>query len=93
MGDLTINGLDEVSTNNLRGRWRLLHKEVYDEGYVEEFVKKSVGEFQRDAARAGNPLPALKVVSKVTPDHDQHLVHVTLDIKRDTTVPLAKPQP
>lgn len=93
MGDLTINGLDEVATNNLRGRWRLLHKEVYDEGYVDEFVRKSVTEFQREAARAGNPMPALKVVSQAKPDHDKHLVHVTLDIKRDTTPPMAKPQP
>jgi outer membrane protein insertion porin family len=92
MGDLTITGLDEAATNNLRGRWRLLHKEVYDEGYVEEFVKKSVTEFQRDAARAGTPFPALKVVSQAKPDHDKHLVHVTLDIKRDTTPPMAKPQ-
>jgi outer membrane protein assembly factor BamA len=92
MGDLTINGLDEVATNNLRGRWRLLHREVYDEGYVEEFVRKSVPEFQRDAARSGNPLPALKVSSQAKPDRDKHLVHVTLDIKRDTTPPMAKPQ-
>jgi outer membrane protein insertion porin family len=92
MGDLTITGLDEVATNNLRGRWRLLHKEVYDDGYIDEFVKKSVTEFQRDAARAGHPFPALKVVSKTTPDHDKRIVHVTLDIKRDTTVPLVKPQ-
>jgi outer membrane protein insertion porin family len=93
MGDLTITGLlDEVATNNLRGRWRLLHKEVYDEGYVEEFVKKSVTEFQRDAARAGNPFPALKVVSQARPDHDKHIVNVTLDIKRDTAPPMAKPQ-
>jgi outer membrane protein insertion porin family len=87
MGDLVINGLDEVATNNLRGRWRLLHKEVYDDGYVEEFVRKSVTEFQRDAARAGNPMPALKVVSQAQPDHDKHLVNVTLDIKRDTLPP------
>ena len=92
MGDLTITGLDEAATNNLRGRWRLLHKEVYDEGYVEEFVRKSVAEFQRDAARAGNPFPALKVFSKATPDHDKRIVHVTLDIKRDAAVPPAKPQ-
>ncbi|HWS88974.1 MAG TPA: POTRA domain-containing protein [Pyrinomonadaceae bacterium] len=94
MGDLTITGiLDEAATNNLRGRWRLLHKEVYDEGYVEEFIRKSVTEFQKEAARAGNALPPLKVVSHVKPDHDKRLVHVTLDIKRDTTPPMAKPQP
>ena len=93
MGDLTITGfLDEAATNNLRGRWRLLHKEVYDEGYIEEFIRKSVTEFQKEAARAGNPLPPFKVVSQAKPDHDKRLVHVTLDIKRDTTPPMAKPQ-
>lgn len=92
MGDLAITGLDEASTNNLRGRWRLLSKEVYDEGYIDEFVKKSLAEFQRDAARAGNPLPPLKVVSQTKADHDKRLVHVTLDIKRDTLPPPATPR-
>lgn len=92
MGDLTINGLDEVSTNNLRGRWRLLHREIYDEGYVDEFVKKSVTEFQKEMARAGNPLPALKVVSQAAADHDKHIVNVTLNIKREA-VPPAPPTP
>jgi len=93
MGDLTITGLlDEVATNNLRGRWRLLHKEVYDEGYIEEFVRKGVSEFQREAARSGNPLPPFKVASQTKPDHDKHLVHVALEIKRDTTPPMAKPR-
>lgn len=87
MGDLVIEGLDEVATNNLRGRWRLLHKEVYDEGYLEEFVRKSVSEFQRDAARAGNPLPPLKVLSQTKADPNTHLVNVTLNIKRDTLPP------
>jgi outer membrane protein insertion porin family len=92
MGELTIVGLDEAATNNLRGRWRLLSKEVYDEGYIDEFIRKSVPEFQKDAARAGNSFPALKVVSQARPDHDKRLVHVTLNIKRDTTPPMAKPQ-
>jgi outer membrane protein assembly factor BamA len=81
MGELTVTGLDEASVNNLRGRWRLLHKDVYDEGYVDEFVKKSVPEFQKDALRAGNPVPNLKVQAKVTPDHEKHTVDVALDFK------------
>jgi outer membrane protein insertion porin family len=83
MGDLTITGLDEVATNNLRGRWRLLHREVFDEGYLDEFGKKSVPEFLREAARAGNPLPAFKIESKVTPDHTKHTVDVTINFKRE----------
>ena len=90
MGELTVTGLDEASINNLRGRWRLLHKDVYDEGYVDEFVKKAVPEFQKDALRAGNPVPNLKVQSKVTPDHDKHTVDVALDFKAEPAAP-AKP--
>jgi outer membrane protein insertion porin family len=83
MGELTLTGLDDVSLNNLRGRWRLLHKDVYDEGYVDEFVKKSVPEFQKDALRAGNPVPNLKVQAKATPDHEKHTVDVELDFKAE----------
>ena len=87
MGELTITGLDEVTTNNLRGRWRLLSREVYDEGYLEEFVRKAVPEFQKEAARAGNPLPAFKIESRVTPDREKHTVAVTLNFKREPVPP------
>jgi outer membrane protein insertion porin family len=81
MGDLIVTGLSETDANNLRGRWHLLHKEVYDEGYIDEFVKKSLPEFQKDALRAGNPLPAMKIQTRATPDHEKHTVDVTLDFK------------
>ncbi|HEX6184340.1 MAG TPA: POTRA domain-containing protein [Pyrinomonadaceae bacterium] len=87
MGELVVTGLDEVSANNLRGRWRLLHREVFDEGYLDEFGKKAVPEFVRDAARAGNPLPAFKIESKVTPDHTKHTVDVTINFKREVMPP------
>lgn len=87
MGELNITGLDEVATNNLRGRWRLLSREVYDEGYLDEFGKKAVPEFVRDAARAGNPLPAFKIESKVVPNHEKKTVDVTINFKRETTPP------
>jgi hypothetical protein len=48
MGDLTIAGLSEKDSNNLRTRWRLAPREVYDAEYVKEFVEKTVGEFMRD---------------------------------------------
>jgi outer membrane protein assembly factor BamA len=87
MGELTVTGLDEVATNNLRGRWRLLSREVFDEGYLDEYIKKAVPEYVREAARAGNPLPAFKVQSRVTPDNDKHTVDVTIDFKRETAPP------
>jgi outer membrane protein insertion porin family len=86
MGDLIINGLSEADANNLRGRWRLLHREVFDDSYLDEFGKKVVPEFLKDAARAGNPLPASKIESKVVPDHEKHTVDVTLNF-RPTPVP------
>ncbi len=92
MGDLVITGLDEAATNNLRGRWRLLHREVYDEGYVDEFVRKVIPEFQKEQARAGNPFPALKLETKATPDKDRLEVNVTINIKKDAAPPPAKPQ-
>ena len=85
MGELVVTGLDEVSVNNLRGRWRLLPREVYDEGYVDEFEKKAVTEFVREAARAGNPIPGLKLQTKISPDHQKHVVNVTLNFKREPT--------
>jgi outer membrane protein assembly factor BamA len=81
MGELTITGLPEADANNLRGRWHLLHKEVYDESYIDEFVKKSIPEFQKDALRAGNPQPNMKIQTKAMPDHEKHTVDVTLDFK------------
>lgn len=83
MGELAVTGLSEADVNNLRGRWRLLHGEVYDEGYLEEFVKKAVPEFQKESARMGNPLPALKLESRVKPNNDNHTVDVTLNFKRE----------
>jgi outer membrane protein insertion porin family len=91
MGDLVITGLDEAALNNLRGRWRLLHREVYDEGYVDEFIRKTVPEFQKEQARAGNLFPALKADVKTVPDKDKLEVNVTINLKKDTTPPPAKP--
>ncbi|HEX8557248.1 MAG TPA: POTRA domain-containing protein [Pyrinomonadaceae bacterium] len=87
MGELTVNGLDEVATNNLRGRWRLLSREIYDEGYLDEFVKKSVPEYVREMARAGTPLPAFKIETRVTPDHAKQTVAVLINFRREAAPP------
>jgi outer membrane protein assembly factor BamA len=83
MGALHIEGLGEQETNDLRVRWSLLPREVYDEGYLSEFVKKSVAEFARDAARNGRPLKPFKVESSVKPDREKLTVDVTLTFKPD----------
>ena len=84
MGELTVAGLNEVDSNNLRVRWRLLHGDVYDEGYPAEFVKKALPEFYKDALRAGHPLPAMNADVKATPDREKQTVDVTLNFKPAT---------
>ena len=81
MGDVTVEGLDEVNANNLRGRWRLLHGDAFDEGYPDEFMKKTLPEFYKDAVRAGHPLPAMAVDIKATPDREKQTVDVKLNFK------------
>jgi outer membrane protein assembly factor BamA len=84
MGALHIEGLSEQDTNNLRVRWSLMSRDVYDEGYVNEFVKKNVSEFVRDAARQGRPLKPFKIESAARPDREKMTVDVTLTFKPDT---------
>jgi outer membrane protein insertion porin family len=91
MGELAVKGLSEEDANNLRGRWRLLHGDVYDEGYADEFVKKTMPEFMKDEVRAGRPLPAMKVGVQQTPGREKHTVDVTLELKPEFA-PGAKPQ-
>ncbi|MBA3242346.1 MAG: hypothetical protein H0T60_14040 [Acidobacteria bacterium] len=84
MGALYIEGLSEQDTNNLRVRWNLMPREVYDEGYLAEFVKKSVAEFVRDAARNARPLKPFKIESSMNADREKMTVDVTLTFKPDT---------
>jgi outer membrane protein assembly factor BamA len=83
MGDLSIEGLSESDTNNLRGRWSILHGEPFDADYPDQFLKKNVAEFQRDAVRAGHPLAAMKTKATVLHDPEKHTVNVTLEFKVD----------
>ncbi|HEU4597280.1 MAG TPA: POTRA domain-containing protein, partial [Pyrinomonadaceae bacterium] len=87
MGALNIEGLSEQDTNNLRVRWSLLPREIYDEGYLGEFLKKSVAELVKDAARQGRPLKPFKVESAVRPDREKLTVDVTITFKPDTGPP------
>lgn len=83
MGDLFIDGLSESDTNNLRGRWAILHGEVFDAAYPDQFLKKNVAEFLRDAMRAGHQLPPMKIKANAVPDPAKRLVNVTLEFKPD----------
>lgn len=87
MGDLVIEGLSESDANNVRGRWSLLHGDVFDESYPEQFTKKNIAEFQRESLRAGRVLPPMKIEGKAVPDNTKHVVNVTLIFKPDPTPP------
>ena len=83
MGDLVIDGLSEADSNNLRGRWAILHGEVFDAEYPDQFLKKNVAEFLRDALRAGRQLPAMKMKANAVADPVKNVVNVTLEFKPD----------
>jgi outer membrane protein assembly factor BamA len=93
MGDLVIEGLSEADANNIRGRWSILHGDPFDDGYPDQFMKKSVAEFQRESLRAGRVLPPMKIEGKAVPDPSKRVVNVTLTFKLDTTQPAPTPTP
>lgn len=85
MGELFVTGLPEAESNNLRGRWRLLSKDVYDTSYLQEFLKVGVAEFYADMQRAGNPIKNVKPEIKIQPDREKHIVDVNIDFKPAVT--------
>jgi outer membrane protein assembly factor BamA len=87
MGDLIIDGLSESDTNNLRGRWAILHGEVFDAAYPDQFLKKNVAEFLRDATHAGHQLPPMKIKANAVPDPVNRVVNVMLEFKPDPSQP------
>ena len=81
MGTLTLNGLDERDTINMKVRWRIFPGEVFDAGYPDEFLKKNVQEFARDLLRDGRKPTFTKVAQNIKVDNDKLTVDVTLDFK------------
>jgi outer membrane protein insertion porin family len=81
MGALTLDGLDERDTNNVKVRWRILPGQPYEDGYPEEFIKKNVQEFAKDLLREGRKPSFTKIVPAVKIDHDKRTVDVTLEFK------------
>jgi outer membrane protein insertion porin family len=81
MGDLTITGLSERDANNLRGRWRLLHGEVFDEGYPAEFTRTALPEFLKFLASEGRALNNPKLSTDVRADREKQTVDVTLNFQ------------
>jgi outer membrane protein assembly factor BamA len=83
MGALYIEGLSEKDANNMRVRWRLLSKEVYDAGYLDEYVKVSVPELVKEMRMESRAPASMKLESAVRPDHEKLIVDVTLTFKQE----------
>jgi outer membrane protein assembly factor BamA len=81
MGEFQITGLSEKDTNNLKGRWSLLPREVYDADYLSTFIEKTVAEFLRDPTTEARALGPLKIEASIRPDREKLTVDVTINFK------------
>ncbi|HEV2705147.1 MAG TPA: POTRA domain-containing protein [Pyrinomonadaceae bacterium] len=92
MGELIINGLSEKDTNDLRTRWRLAPREVYDSNYPAEFLRTGFREFVQELrTREGRTLGAYKVETSEKPDRERLTVDVTITVRPDEKKPSTLP--
>jgi len=75
MGSLNITGLSESAINRLKGRWKLQLGDVYDDSYLEDFLKNVL-----TVAMLGSERPK-KIDSKPRLDEQKLTVDVTIDFK------------
>jgi outer membrane protein assembly factor BamA len=76
MGLLKIVGLSEGTTNRLLARWKLKSRDVYDAGYLKEFLTK---EMVLDETEIG--ASPKKVESEIKVDRAKFTVDVTISVK------------
>jgi outer membrane protein assembly factor BamA len=77
MGMLTITGLSEDRTNELKRKWKLQPGSVYDDSYIHEFIKK---DFVLDASEIGSPPRSISTDFKF--DRRKFIVDVTISLKK-----------
>ncbi len=82
MGTLFVTGLSERDTNDLKTRWQLLPREVYDASYINEFLQSGVREFFKSARSNGRTLNFSKVGSSTDIDREKLTVDVTINFKQ-----------
>jgi outer membrane protein assembly factor BamA len=88
MGTLKITGLSDMDTLSLKHRWKLREqKDVYDDSYLEQFLKTDVKDVIEAAYREGriNPGSKLKIESPVEANNQTLTVDVQLNFKLGTT--------
>jgi outer membrane protein assembly factor BamA len=90
MGQITVKGFSDVLGNYLRGKWELLHDDVFNEGYFEDFLKNQFSEviMKVKEERQAQGRPAPKKVNASTQAHrDTLTVDVTFEIGDDKPTP------
>lgn len=89
MGTLKITGLHDDTILNLRHRWKLREKDVYDDSYLEEFSKKDIREVLDMAFKEGKISPGskLKIDSSVNLNSQALTVDVQLNFKNAAAPP------
>ncbi|MDT7604457.1 MAG: hypothetical protein QOF61_2454 [Acidobacteriota bacterium] len=75
MGALNIVGLPDADIDRLKSRWKLQPGDVYDAGYLAEFLKGAMREIVKPG---GKPL---KLDTLVKPDREKLIADVTITFK------------
>lgn len=93
MGTLKIAGINEDVILNLRHRWTLREGDLYDNSYIEEFLKKDAREVLDSALREGKIPPGsrLKMNSSVNLNGQALTVDVEINFKNGDSTPPATP--
>ncbi len=77
MGMLTITGLSEDRTNELKRKWKLQPGSVYDDSYIHQFIKK---DFVLDASELGSPPKSITTDFKF--DRRKFIVDVIISLRK-----------
>lgn len=83
MGTLNVTGLTDAEAARLKKRWTLATGEVYDAGYLDDFLKKEVGEFIKEtvAATRGQGMRKFDLGADIKPDREKLTVDVTIKFR------------
>jgi outer membrane protein assembly factor BamA len=86
MGNLFIKGFSDNLGNYLRGKWEMRRDDVYDQSYVDAFLKGEFREIIRKVAEErraeGKPAPK-KVDTLIRPNRETLTVDITFDLGTD----------
>jgi outer membrane protein assembly factor BamA len=77
MGAINFTGISESASNRLKGKWALASREVYDNSYVDKFLKTAI---TPDLFNEGEVAPK-SAEAKIKLDDEKLTVDVTINFK------------